>query len=963
MRSIIGFRSLSRRVPLYLLVFTLTVAFPLSSSVCFSQTVTVVCDSILKMPTEFISRFGKRIRVRITNKAYAGANSIHETLVFDENRENSFKSGLGQSERALYAAQIPEDSMQVDTTTNTVVLDSSNTTAVVNFVTDTDSSDFPDFALGYGLYFLNIEYPFEPCTIPPSYRWARTSWIIDFRDSGFAASYGVGDLGNMEFRIQLSYLDKECGPPNIDISVMTPSRSEPLLLANYGTHADFMNNIPIPVYVIFERSAPEFDFQITGSIYRGLDSTLRQSMHRTFELTHSARLNADLEIESPDVFSITNTFADVNFTIVRDSVTVLLPDARSFSSSGSVPGTLHILGKAGNPVLFRSASDINPTGIVLDGIWAVIDHADVELIQPLAMISDSGSTFPGDLALRNSNIRRTENQGDGSLVFLLQPYAIRVVNSTFIMDSCTISPADATVSRGSGILLKDVTAHTKISNSTISGFPGHGMEIVDGPGLNWDLDPRTMLLLEGNTIRNNRLYGVHIRGTRAFPYLFSNVISGNGWLGEDEPDMQSRKLDGVNIQSAYGLFQENSFDSSGAYGVHAAYNAGIHTRWNPSIQSIQSSGGNCFRWNYFNLGGSGNSRLDLAESPDNGLNAFISPRATWADPFHVTLRHTSFGYLKGNAWENPVLSASPYPIQTMDSAKAFADPEYVGAPIRCTGQLAPGGARNDSIVNGSSIDAIRAVVANEDWIAARDLCIQLLESSDDAFSATFSATTLIDALRELDDPMIATYLSLRARDTLKYHSSIAANYCAMSAFMYVMAYDSSLAMANLLAQRFLYSDHWRIAQLTAAFVQNDYFGNYYAADDILQAVLSRFPEDAQAIGAHYSVKGMLPGDLEKKGGKGADSSGQSPDDFFFEVYPNPAKGEITVRFRLAEDAVVRIALHDNTGRHVADLTGPCRYDAGAHSESHSVALLRAGYYHATLRANDRVFHRVIRIVP
>lgn len=851
--------------------------------------------------------------------------------------------------------------MQVDSTTNAVVLDSSNTTGIVRFVTDGgESSDFPGFALGYGLYYLNLEFPYEPCSEPPSYLWNRETWVVDLRDSRFANAYGVGEQGEMTFLITLKYQHKQCGPPDIDIRVSTPSRNEPLLLANHGMDADYAEDTPVPVHVIFEQAAPEFDFRVSGSIFRGLDSTLRQHMNRTFELTHSARLDADLEWESPDVFTVTNTFNAPNFTIVRDSVTVLLPDARSFSYSGQIAGVFNIIGKAGNPILFRSCSDTKPTGLILNGIMANIEFADLELVQPLAMISDSGSFYNGSLSLRNSIIRRTENQGDGNLVFILQPYAVRIVNSSCFIDSCTIVPAVSTVSRGSGILIKNAVAPTRVSDCTIEDFPGHGMEIVDGPELSESLIPQSKLWLKGNTIRDNRLYGVHIRGARAYPYFEGNTISANGWLGENEPAMQSRKLDGVNIQSANGIFQSNSFDSSGAYGLHAAYNVIIRTIWNSLTQLY---GGNCFRSNYYNVGGSGNSWLVLGKDSTSGQNAFTSPRGTWSDQYHVTLRNTCIGDFKGNAWESPTLSATPYPIDTTDFATSSAQPEWGGDPILCTVELSPGGARNDSIINGVKIDAITSAVSNSDWLVARDLCIQLLNTSNDPCSATFATTTLIDALRELNDPTIPSILSSLARDTMKYHSLIAANYSAIKAFAYTMEYDSSLAMANFLAQRFPYSDHWRFASIMAAFVQNDYLGNYNAAEDILQSVLSRFPEDALAIGAYYSVKGMLPSDFakqpEKEGTPSKDPEQASP----FEIYPNPAKGEITVCFLLEEDAQVRISLYDNAGKYIAELTGSCTYLAGVHNESYSIDHLQPGYYHLTLRVNERGFHEIMKVVP
>jgi hypothetical protein len=924
------------------------------STVSYSQSVRFVCDSILGMPQELVNLYGERIRVRISNKGHA---TQHETLIFDANRHNSFSSTSGGVNTSLYAPYLPLDSAQLDSTTFAVVLDSINTTARLNFITEIDSSDFPDFSLGYGLYYFSVEYPHETCSVPPLYSWFRASWIIDFRDSRFANSYAIGDEGDITFRITVRYPLKECGPPDIDIDLCAPSRSEPLQLANHGQSADYGPDTPIPIHVVFEQTAPEFDFRITGSIYRGLDTTRKQAMSKTLALTHSARIDTNIVLDQNHTFAVTNTFNGLQYIVERDSVTILLATDCHVSSFGPSPASFIIAGRPAHPVRFISSSDTKPTGLVIHGLHTEIDHAAMALVRPIMMHGPDGS-----FNMRVSNIRRTENQGYNNLIFLDQPYALRLNNVSCAIDSCTIAPIDATVSRGSGILLENVQSHSYIRGSIIEGFPGHGIEIVDGPEPGSTTNPEKALWLDSNIVRNNRMYGVHIRGSRSNPFLSANHIHANGWFGANEPAMQSRKFDGINIQSAKGIFQRNTFDSSGAYGLHAAYNANIFSKWN---QHVPFSGENCFRWNYYNLGASGVSILNLMEDTLSVGNSFISPRATWSDPFHVTLRHGCQGHFKWNAWENPDLDADPYPISKVDTAtaKSWEDPIFVGDSMRCIQYLSTSGARSDSILNENEINAIKAATANGDWIAARDLCTQLLEASNDAYSATFCVSMLLEALRELDDASIPSTLNLFARDTSKYHTSIAANYWAVKAFAYIAEYDSSLALANFLAQRFLYSEHWRIASAMAAFIQNDYFGNYYAAEDILLAVLDRFPDDAQSIGAYYSVKGTLPDGLGKKGERVTDDIVDAYEESVFDIYPNPAKREITVRFVLGESAFVRVSLYDLTATFVRELCEARVYDAGEHRETRSLDAVPPGYYHSVLRSNGRVLRKLLHIVP
>lgn len=917
---------------------------------CYCQSIHFTLNSIEGMSAELREQFGKRIRVRITSKR---DNSQHETLIFDEERHNAFGTDGGGSGRSFYAKYL--DDIQSDSTTNVVILDSLTPEGKISFVTSGDSSDFPNLALGYGLYYINIEFPFESCIPPHELSWSGRTWNIDFRDSRYANQYGIGDQGDLFFEIHLKYKDnEECGPPCIDMYLTTSSRMDSLHLSNQSISADYTNSSVVMINEVFEQAHPEYDFHLTRSVYYGLDTTQSLNLGHSFDLTHSATIDADLALKYNDQFTLSNFYSGIAFDIARDSVIFNLEGSCTVQPVG-YSAYFNIAGSSNNPVrVVGSGVQNDPTGFVLcKGMYT--DIRDVDLVLEKPIIVNGGGV--GRLVLSNSTVLRQEYTG--SLIFLEQPYSIRAKNTTIVIDSCIISPIDSTVSQGTGILLDSIRANSRIKFSTVRDFKGHGIEIVNGPPIVDSAGPKASLWLDGNTIRNNRMYGVHIRGARANPYLSSNYIYGNGWFGSNDPAMQSRKFDGVNIQSAAGIFQKNTFDSSGAYGLHAAFNATILSKRDTTIPKI---GENCFRRNYFNLGASGASWLFLGEDSASGQNAFACPRATWSDPFHVTLRHTSNASLMGNAWENPALSANPYPISKVDSATSFENPQYLGEPILCTQSLSPGGARSDSIAHGDEIDAIRAAASEEDWITARDLSILLLEANYDAYSTTFSALTLFDALREADDHSIPSVLSAFARDTTKQYTSIAANYSAIKAFAYIMEYDSSLVLANYLAQRFPYSDQWRMANIAAAFIQYDGLGNYYAAEDILLGVLEYYPDDAQAIGAYYSVKGTLPDGFAKGNRKGALDVDADSEDMVFAVFPNPARNEVTVRFVLAVSASVRLSLYDISGNFLQDLYRSGILDAGTHQVTCSLENVPVGYYHVVLRVNGNVVRKLIHIV-
>lgn len=89
---------------------------------------------------------------------------------------------------------------------------------------------------------------------------------------------------------------------------------------------------------------------------------------------------------------------------------------------------------------------------------------------------------------------------------------------------------------------------------------------------------------------------------------------------------------------------------------------------------------------------------------------------------------------------------------------------------------------------------------------------------------------------------------------------------------------------------------------------------------------------------------------------------EDSEDLAFEVFPNPARKEITSRFVLAAPALARLSLHDISGKFIQDLYFSCPLDAGTHQVTCTLENVPVGYYHVVLRVNGNVVRKLIHIV-
>jgi hypothetical protein len=81
----------------------------------------------------------------------------------------------------------------------------------------------------------------------------------------------------------------------------------------------------------------------------------------------------------------------------------------------------------------------------------------------------------------------------------------------------------------------------------------------------------------------------------------------------------------------------------------------------------------------------------------------------------------------------------------------------------------------------------------------------------------------------------------------------------------------------------------------------------------------------------------------------------------FEVYPNPFKDQLNLKYTLDHDMKVSIDLYDNLGRLVKNIQSPVRLESGEHTLSFGVNEngLESGVYYVKFRSGDQTTIRQV----
>jgi parallel beta-helix repeat protein len=894
------------------------------------------------------------------------------TFVFDESKNNRFNEAdsNGRSLFRLWRRQgIPYEAKTFRRDTSLV-----SESAEFDFLTETQQSqDFPGFAFGYGLYFIAIDFPDPSCTDPNDF--LRTIVPISFLDSRFPYS-GVDSIV-IHFRITNNPFDEQhtrwfpINPDSGGYFRITHPDTIDLFPSNDGWSSSlgFWVFPKIEVHELFQQGAPEYAFHIANDLQTGLKPDERDSLQHLF-LTHSVRLHQGVYDLDSNLETLT---IDGGYSLhkwgrpIYESDRPVIVEVDGFPEFTGIFYNHFIAKRSGSySVLFISAPDSIPSawGGVPSGlrfsssIQATFSNCELDLSLPVDFHGWTAGSMDPRLTVDSCTLFVTgtsddvENHRIPRNCGLLLTNVNAKITSSNITGTGTMNPTD--VWPQTGIITYGDVIGSRFEGNTIHDLGGHGIEIVNlhptgGTRIKTSVEAMKIL---GNTIRNNLMYGIHLRGIDTNPYLRGNDLDSNGYQGGNTQYTQSWKLDAVNVFQSRGVLQENTFRNNGAYGLHASFGAepkgyDYDAQINPKLQPdvVSDSSRNCFNSNYFTIGENGGSTVHLGDSISPTVfrghrNEFSSPRAQWHasnQHFHATLKAGSKLLAYRNYWASPDLT-QPFGevFSILDSSDVKATSQ-IGVS-HCGNSFAGGGGISVASLNQQLVDQILAAKESGDWLTVKSLSLSLLSGQFEPSEATLAGSCLRASMAELGDTTIAGSLAQTAVLT----GSMPLLYHAVSAYDDIGNHSASMNLAGYAAGLNPYSDDWRLMQLHNAFILNDVMENRNAAEDLLLGILSYFPDDGQTIGAYYSVMAKLPQGYSLKRDVGRPES--APVGITLDPnYPNPFSHSTVIPFSLAVGSNVAIRIFDLLGREARCI--PLGYlQSGPHTRTIETGSLTPGLY-------------------
>jgi hypothetical protein len=878
------------------------------------------------------------IRIRILSEK----DSTNDfSLVFDKYRQNGFLETYYTTNRKLY-----QDYVEPDSDANLSSIDRRIwpiPRPEVDFTTNQISSAFPDFALGYGLYYICIETPANKCGTH-AFFWDRHYLPVDFRDSRYANSYGSGSSGNIELHFALNdYQSENCGPQSFNyIHYYVPD-------IHQTTNAS--EGLPVYVEDLFDSGPPSYDFIIQNDL-------VPSGFTHNVLLTHSAVITGSGTKPYyiiPEYFKIRRQDIGLSWTKERD-VTITVDGIAEFRANSTSTAYWDASGDDGShKISFVTKTNPNRlSGLKFMGsIEMTLRYADALLDQPVYF----------DNAVRNNGALLTINRCDIEATNPDQTlitdgnwrqYCVLMNNVTGIISESSFHAVDkASFTTGIGIS-GDVRgsiigANTHAQGNTIADCGAHGMELAEITLATGDR-PKDVLLIESNDISNNRLYGVYARMGSTNAYFYNNKIHDNGWVGPDASEFQSYKCDGVNLQQACGVFRCNDIYNNGAYGLHAAAASNAYGWWKDLVYASN----NCFHENYFNLGSNFNSTLEFGKYQDGNwtghINYFGSPRSTYQLPnvFHTTLNNNSTAYLLYNVWNNPSLDTSASQIQKVSSI-LYCDPQLPSGIVvsQCGTNLTGSGGKNDSCSNCALLDQIDDDYDNRDWQALYNDAQQLLNANPTATEIVAAMKAFERIYAETGDLTAPAFVYNATIDTTNYNLFTIASYYGMKLFNTTRSADTSVLIASRLANFRPYSEHWKWATTNIAYVRKDLDSNIAAAVDYIGAVYLHYPDDAQVVADYVTICGYLPDSSLAK--RTVRKSAASTDALRMSISPDPATSSLSILIEgIGRDATewrnIELSIYDMTGRRVLGDGTTAVVAADSYRKSFDIAHLRSGTY-------------------
>jgi hypothetical protein len=915
----------------------------LLNDVTLTQTVKVVWDGY---DSTVLSR-GNVIRVRILSSESRDTR----TLIFDSNRVNSSKETYGGHRRLFQ--QFSDEFIQTDSfLQNAVVLDQTvpKNYALFNFTTSDTASDLANFALGYGLYFIQIEIPILLCqqgtNIP---KWALWRIPIDFRDSRFPYQ---GIINNIEIHVRIkNSIPGDCFGAHdlIDSISITVPKLIHLSKAHPTDYSNMSTMLPVFVQELFDQGDPEYNFTISNEIND--DSVAVKYVF----LTHPVIIKTDIHLNRLDeeTLYVTSQFSSINsyasggstsFTINRDVIVRL----DSFIDiSGSSKSCVVFQGVPTSRIKIQNKNySINssgvPSGITFGkgsptSIHATLDYCDLILCQPIYYRSNYSiyGTYSVRLTINHCTLKATATSDEAY-------YACLKSNSCIYMESvCALIENSIFTSNWdignevsypqTAIVATGVCRTTKIDTCVISGMTGFGIDMRNIVSYG----NRPELTISNNQIVNNAMGGIYVSGVGTNIYIYNNNIQYNGQLSNYEisicPIFDPHYYDGINIMHGYSVIQNNQIKFNNRYGL-SNFN-GYPSGWDATGMRTKTTGENCFKNNWINIGTP--SRVTIGEfdfgrgtEPNyrGNQNTFLfdilnqNPIRT-----QVYLAGNGNAIVQNNIWSNVQYRIHSLKAITFDSSSINQNNIYLGASTCIDDSVVT----VDSVIIPTSdmtnlphyelISLIDNNIIDSNWSTVKQLAIILYDTSNSILEKQIASNYLVkSAFYTMEeggfDYSIVDYMEQKYEGNYQDSSYSFLMFALAKLYNISGDYSSAYSMLNDAIEYYIHSsDVWKAALMENIYISNFYLNDYSNAVYLLNILLSEYQFDGDVASLYYIITSKYPiWPMEKR----SISRYSEMKPISAEIFPNPVSNTIEIKYELDQSERVSISIWNMTGEKV-----------------------------------------------
>ncbi|MBR9979230.1 MAG: T9SS type A sorting domain-containing protein [Bacteroidetes bacterium] len=516
---------------------------------------------------------------------------------------------------------------------------------------------------------------------------------------------------------------------------------------------------------------------------------------------------------------------------------------------------------------------------------------------------------------------------------------------------------------------------------------GHGFELVDLVShfdIDGSIENARSFCVQYAQIRQNFLYGVWVRGD-ASPLIQENDIFDNGRYGGQTPSH-----DGIHVNFGFMVSVHYNSIWGNAYGVHHNDGGGLYGEVFPSyggpslfpdyaiVQDFRH-GMNCLVRNTINLGAnrsaftmfghlfSGEYEADLVtERKRSGSNSILDP----VSGYHAS-NGTATVYAEHNCWE-------PFPPQFSGQGPIITDNDFADCathklPDCASVPPAPGqGGEPGTLASFSTACAsqnmttLQSLFDARDWSTLKNTALNVLASSSNYGDVSVAANMLGRLIVFTGDRTIEKALEpFLQQNGTAYSYPLHTRHAVLCAKLFIRMHlrdaTGALAVCTRIAQHCAGTEYAKTGELFRASILGSLQGRQQDAVNVVEAMLQRDPDDAEAIAMYYSLTHRYPGSTPKR-------VVAQPDHgvLLHANYPNPFGtgfgGNVTeIRFTVPKTVHARLYVRDVTGRLLRVLVDD-NVTQGTHAVSFDATALNSGMYFYTLETEFGIESRRMIVI-